>query len=73
MVPIYEPQNESEAAVIAAMMEAYGIQHFFQGGAFGQLMPGAVSTSLNTRTLMVEESQAALAKELLADFLRKPS
>lgn len=69
MVRIYRPKSNSEALVVASLMRAHGIVHFMQGGAFSSMMPGPLSTSLNAQTLMVEASQADLARELLADFM----
>ncbi len=69
MIPIYSPKNESEAAVIVALMQAYGIRFLMQGGAFSTLYPGSFSNSLNEQTLMVDEQDATLARDLLADFL----
>ncbi|MBV6305940.1 DUF2007 domain-containing protein [Candidimonas humi] len=69
MVPVYTPKSEPETAVIVALMEAYGIAYFMQGGAFGTMYPGPVSNSLNARTLMVEDDQAELARELIRPFL----
>jgi hypothetical protein len=68
MVPIYTPKSESEAAVITSMMQAYGIVFFMQGGAFSSMYPGSVSNSLNEQTLMVQEDQAELARELIQSF-----
>ncbi len=69
MIPIYRPKSNSEALVIASLMEAHGITHFMRGGAFSSVVPGALSTSLNAQTLMVEASQAELARALLVNFL----
>ncbi len=68
MIPIYSPKNESEAAVIVALMEAYGIRFYMQGGAFSTMYPGAFSNSLNAQTLMVDEADEKLARELLTAF-----
>lgn len=69
MVPIYSPQNESEAAVIVSMMQAYDIHFVMRGGAFSSMYPGPVSNSLNAQTLMVQADQEDLARELLASFI----
>jgi len=68
MVPVYCPRTESEAAVVTALMQAYGIVHFMRGGAFSSMYPGPVSNSLNEQMLMVESGQAAMALDLLSAF-----
>ncbi len=68
MVPVYSPQSESEAAVLTALMQAYGIRFHIRGGAFSALYPGTVSTSLNEQVLMVASEQAELARQLLESF-----
>ncbi|TAM90129.1 MAG: hypothetical protein EPN41_02175 [Candidimonas sp.] len=69
MVPVYRPKSDSEALVVAALMQAHGITHFMRGGAFSSMYPGTLSTSLNAQMLMVESSQVDSARELLANFL----
>jgi hypothetical protein len=69
MVPVYRPKSDSEALVVAALMQAHGIVHFMRGGAFSSMYPGPISTSLNAQMLMVESSQADSARELLSGFL----
>ena len=69
MIPVYSPRSESEAAVIASLMQAYGISFFMRGGAFSSMYPGPISNSLNAQMLMVEDDQAELAKELVRSFL----
>ncbi|GAB2909541.1 DUF2007 domain-containing protein [Paralcaligenes sp. KSB-10] len=69
MIPVYSPKSESEAAVIASLMQAYGISFFMRGGAFSSMYPGPISNSLNAQMLMVEDDQAELAKELVRSFL----
>jgi len=68
---VYRPKSNSEAMVVAALMQAHGIAHVMQGGAFSSMYPGALRTSLNAQTLLVEDAQAELARALLADFLDK--
>lgn len=71
MIPIYCPKSESEASVIASLMDAYGITFLMRGGAFGSMYPGPVANSLNARTLMVQEDQAELAMQLLQPFIEE--
>ncbi|HEX7386316.1 MAG TPA: DUF2007 domain-containing protein [Castellaniella sp.] len=69
LIAVYRPKSNSEALVIEALMQAHHIAHVMQGGAFSSMYPGALRTSLNAQTLLVEEEQVALAKALLVDFL----
>ncbi|UYO95222.1 putative signal transducing protein [Pollutimonas sp. M17] len=71
MIPIYCPKSESEASVIASLMDAYGIAFLMRGGAFSSMYPGPVANSLNARTLMVQEDQAELAMQLLQPFIEE--
>lgn len=69
MIPIYSPKSESEAAVIASMMQAYGIHFVMQGGAFSSMYPGPLTGSLNAQTLLVEKENAELAMQLIAPMI----
>ncbi|HWL29859.1 MAG TPA: hypothetical protein VNQ97_13210 [Burkholderiaceae bacterium] len=69
MIPIYSPKSESEAAVIASLMEAYGVNFLMRGGAFSAMYPGPISNSLNAQTLMVHEEDVALATQLIQPFI----
>jgi len=69
MIPIYAPKSESEAAVIASLMSAYGISFFMRGGAFSSMYPGPLTNSLNAQMLMVDPGQAELARDLIRSFL----
>lgn len=69
MIPIYSPKSESEAAVITALMDAYAIEYVMQGAAFSSMYPGPISNSLNAQSLLVHESDAALATQLIAPFI----
>lgn len=71
MIPIYCPKSESEAAVIASLMHAYGVSFLMRGGAFSSMYPGPVANSLNAQTLMVQENQAELAMQLLQPFIER--
>ncbi len=72
MVPIYTPKSESEASVIGALLEAYGVVFLMQGGAFSSMYPGPVSNSLNAQTLLVRGDQVELARQLIQDFIDAP-
>jgi hypothetical protein len=71
MVPVYSPRTESEAAVVTALMQAYGVVFFMRGGAFSTMYPGPALSSLNEQMLMVEAGQADMARDLLANFVRQ--
>lgn len=69
MIPIYSPKSESEAAVIASLMQAYGVTFLMRGGAFSSMYPGPVTNSLNAQTLMVAEEDVAMATQLIQPFI----
>ena len=69
MIPIYSPKSESEAAVIASLMQAYGVTFLMRGGAFSSMYPGPVTNSLNAQTLMVAEEDVVMATQLIQPFI----
>lgn len=69
MLPIYAPRDTAEVAVITSLLQAYGVRFVIQGQAFGSLVPGPLSNSLNAQMVLVDETQTALAQALLADFM----
>jgi len=69
MVELYSPTSEPEAAVISSLLEAYQVEFFIRGGAFGKLYPGAQVGSFNTQTFMVPEAKLELARELISEFM----
>lgn len=69
MIPIYSPKSESEAAVIASLLQAYGVAFLMRGGAFSSMYPGPVTNSLNAQTLMVAEEDVAVATQLIQPFI----
>ena len=69
MIPIYSPKSESEAAVIASLMQAYGITFLMRGGAFSSMYPGPITNSLNAQTLMVDKEHVAIATQLIQPFI----
>lgn len=71
MIPIYAPKSESEAAVIASLMQAYGVRYLMRGGAFSSMYPGPVANSLNAQMLMVDENDADLARQLIQPFIQE--
>lgn len=70
MVAVYSPVTESEAAVISALLEAHGIPFFIRGGSFSKLYPGMQIRGYNVQTFMVPAASHALARELLAEFVK---
>lgn len=72
MIPIYTPKSESEASVIAALLNAYGVVFHMQGSAFSTMYPGPVSNSLNAQRLLVRADQEALARQLIQEFTDEP-
>ena len=68
-IALHVPGTESEASVIAALLDAYGVRYIMQGGAFASMYPGPLLTSLNERIVLVDENDAALARELLKPFI----
>lgn len=73
LIAVYRPKSNSEALVVAALMQAHGVAYVMQGSAFSSMYPGALSTSLNAQTLLVEDGQADLARALLDGFLDQES
>jgi len=72
MVPVYTPIDESEAAVISAMLGAYEVPFYIRGGGFSKLYPGMQIKDYNTQTFMVPKEHYNFSRELLSDFI-KPS
>lgn len=68
LVAIAAPDNESDLAMIACVLEANQIPHFVQGGGFGGLFPGPQINGYNSRRVLVPESCVADALELLSEF-----
>lgn len=72
MIPLYRPRSDAQAAVIASMLEAYGVDFLMQGSAFSAMYPGPLATSLNAQVLLVSEADIPRARELLESFLDEP-
>lgn len=73
MIPVYKPQSESEASVIASLLDAYGVVFHMQGGAFSAMYPGPLVNSLNDQVVLVREDHAELAHQLIQGFLGEGS
>ncbi len=69
MIPIYTPKSTSEASVIGALLDAYGVEYLMQGAAFSTMYPGPIANSLNDQRLWVREDQADFARQLIRGFL----
>jgi hypothetical protein len=69
MVPVYTPIDESEAAVISAMLKAYEVPFYIRGGGFSKLYPGMQIKDYNTQTFMVPADQYDFSRELLSEFI----
>jgi hypothetical protein len=70
LVPIAEPQSESELAVMLSLLEADNIPAFVQGGGIGGLLPGPQIGSYNTRRIVVPGSCEEQARAALVVLLR---
>jgi hypothetical protein len=68
MTPIYTPRSQSEASVIAALMNAHEIRYVMQGEAFSSMYPGPFSTGLNELILLVAHEDVELARQLIEPF-----
>lgn len=68
LVAIASPSSEPERAAMVSLLDANGIPCLVRGGNFASLLPGLAIGSAETATLMVPESEAARARELLAVF-----
>lgn len=68
LVPVAEPQSESELAVMLSLLEAGNIPAFVQNGGFGGLLPGPQIAAYNARRIVVPAGCAAEARAALADL-----
>lgn len=68
-VPLYTPDSEAEAAVIAGLLDACGVAYFIRGGAMAKLYPGPRIQDYNTQTFMVRMGDLPDARMLLAEFI----
>jgi len=73
LVAIANLETESQVAVATSLLAAHDIPHFVQGAGFGGLFPGPQIGSYNARRLLVPQSSAKEATDLLADLLRPDS
>lgn len=70
LVKLIEPQDEVQLAMIQGLLDGDNIPYFIQNEHFGNLYPG-VSTPLNKRVIMVDETDFARAETALGEFKDK--
>ena len=71
LVPVFRPEDGVELALAQSVLEAHGIPYFVHNGGFGGLYPGMQIDLYNVRTIMVPETAAEAAHDLLAHFLER--
>lgn len=68
LVRVASPESEPDVALITSALQAADIPHFVHGGGMGGLLPGLQIGSYNTRSVMVPESCAEFACEIIASL-----
>lgn len=69
MLPLIEPLDEGELALITSLLDGNGIRHFVQNEHFGGLYPG-LSLPFNRRLVMVDEQEYERAGLLMRELRR---
>ena len=69
MIKLFSPENEVQLALAKSLLAAEGIPFFVHNDHFGSLYVGIQIELLNRKTIMVDETYGARAKEVIADFL----
>lgn len=69
MVPVFQPQNETELVLAAGALVAHQIPYFIHNGGFGGLYPGMQIGLYNVRTLMVAADAYDQARDILNQYL----
>ncbi|MCL2297054.1 MAG: DUF2007 domain-containing protein [Proteobacteria bacterium] len=69
MIPIYRPDNPVDLALAESLLTAEDIPYFVHNKHLGGLFPGVQIELLNARTVMVPETEASRAREVLADLM----
>ena len=69
MKKLYSPENDAELAIIKSVFESEGINYFVHNDHFGTLQIGPKIDLFNAKTIMVQENQFEIAKELICEFL----
>ena len=67
-VRVFNPNTESELAVVVAMLEAHEIPCFTHGRNIGSIYPGIQINAFNTQSVMVPEEHVQDALELIRQF-----
>ena len=68
LVRIAMPESESHLALMVSALEREEIPHFVHGAALGSLLPGLQIQSYNARSVMVPESCATRAVEVIEEL-----
>ena len=71
MEKIASPRNEAELITLMSLLEAEGIQYFVHNDNFGTMLVGPLISLYNSKAIMVPESLADRAREIVAE-LRRP-
>ncbi len=69
MISLYSPDNDVDLAIIKSIFEGEGIEYFVHNDHFGTLKIGPKIDLFNAKTIMVQEHQFEMAKELIDEFL----
>lgn len=72
LLPLIEPRDEGELALIKSLLDGNGIRHFVQNEHFGGLYPG-VSLPFNRRVVMVDEQEYDRAGVLISELRGGPT
>ncbi len=70
-VPLYSPQNESEATLLKSILDSEGINYFVRNDNFGSLEVGPRIGLFNAKMIEVQDDQYERANELLSDYFEK--
>ena len=68
LVAVARPGSEPESAAMVSLLQANDIPCFVHGAGLASILPGMQISSYNTPTIMVPDSAAAEATELLSVF-----
>jgi hypothetical protein len=68
LVRIAVPESEPHLALMTSALESAGIPYFVHGAHLGSLLPGLAINSYNSRALMVPESAAEEALQVLGEL-----
>jgi hypothetical protein len=68
LVRVASPECEPDVVLISSALQAADIPHYVHCGGFGGLWPGLQVGGYNTRSVMVPESCAEFACEIIASL-----